>query len=560
MKNISLFTVLFFPFFLLAQQQGNIWYFGEGAGLDFASGEPVLLTDGAIQTIEGCATYSDAEGNLLFYTNGGGESPQSDRDGGTIWNRNHEVMYDMGGVEGGGYSARQSSLIVPKPSTPDVYLLFTMEQSDFNNGGVVDGQPNGRGLSYFEIDMTLSGGLGAVTDADQRLQVPLFEALSGTIHANGEDYWILAADDTEDNNRFVRLLVDENGPQDPAFVPVDMATPIGSSIKITPSSELLYSQGHLFIFNNANGAISESIATLHPQEVGQSIAFSANSRYFYAVEQFEEVVEVVQYDLATDDIPASRFVFDTLETERTYGQMQLAPDGNLYFLDAPFFNVERSRLSVIRCANTPNPELATDVIELPGGGDYIPYFGLPNYTDHLFANTGPTLDLELGADSTLCQGDVFAIGDTLPNPGAAYEWSTGDTTATIEVFESDAYSLTLTNACGTVADTIDLEFVDCDSACQIFMPNTFTPNGDDTNETFGFVSNCEEPTFEIYQLVVYNRWGELIFETDTPNNTWDGTQENGTPAPSEVYFYRFNYQLGEDEEPSSMQGDVSLVR
>jgi gliding motility-associated-like protein len=560
MKNISLFTVLFFPFLLFAQQQGNIWYFGERAGLDFSSGEPVLLTDGAIQTFEGCASYSDADGNLLFYTNGGGRPPQSGQDGGTIWNRNHEVMYDMGGEEGGGFSARQSSLIIPKPGTTDIYLLFTMEEGEFFNGGNVPGQPNGRGLSYFEIDMTLNGGLGGVTLADERIQVPLFEALSGTQHADDERYWILSNEVAEGVNRFVRVLVDENGPQEPAFIDVDTSTLVSSSIKIAPSTEWVYSGGHIFQFDNASGVISEAVATLYPSEVGRSRSFSANSRYFYAVEKFEEVVEVVQYDLATADIPASRFVFDTLETERIYGQMQLAPDGNLYFLDAPFFNVERSRLSVIRCANTPNPELVTDVIELPEGGDYIPYFGLPNFTDHLFANTGPTLDLELGADSSLCQGDVFVIGDTLPNPGTTYEWSTGDTTATIEATQSDTYSLTLTNECGTVADTIDLEFVDCDSACQIFMPNTFTPNGDNTNDTFGFVSDCEEPTFEVYRLVVYNRWGELVFETETPNNAWDGNQENGTPAPSEVYFYRFNYQLGEEDEPASVQGDVSLLR
>lgn len=560
MKNFNLLIVLLFPFCMAAQQQGDIWYFGERVGLDFSSGAPVLLTDGAILTFEGCASYSDAAGNLLFYTNGGGRPELSGQDGGTIWNRDHEVMYDMAGEEGGGFSARQSSLIIPKPNVPKVYLLFTIEEQEFNSGGVVDGQPNGRGLSYFEIDMTLDGGLGGVTVADQRLQVPLFEALAGTIHANNQDYWVLAADNTADNNRFVRLLVNENGPQPLDFLPVDTATQIGGSIKIAPSTEWVFSNGQLFAFDNATGELSDAVATLHSPEVGRSFSFSANSQYFYTIELMGNLVEAVQYNLTTNDIPESRRVIDTLESERVFGQMQLAPDGNLYFLDVSFLDPLNPRLSVIRCADSPNPQLELDAVDLPAGGNYAPYLGLPNFTDQLFANTGPTLDINLGADSTLCQGDVLLLGDTLPAPGSAYEWSTGDTTATIEASTSDTYSLTVTNECGSIADTVDLEFIDCDTACQIVMPNAFTPNGDDTNETFGYVSNCEEPTFEVYQLVVYNRWGALVFETETPGDTWDGSQEDGTPAASEVYFYRFNYQVDEGEEPASIQGNVSLVR
>jgi gliding motility-associated-like protein len=562
MKQFQFLLILLFPIALTAQEEGLIWYFGSGAGLDFSSGDPVVLTDGAIETFEGCATYCDSEGNLLFYTNGGGRPAFSGQDGGTIWNRDHEVMYDMAGEEGGGFSARQSSLIIPKPQTPDVYLLFTMEEGEFLTGGSVPGQPNGRGLSYFEVDMTLNGGLGGVTLADQRIFLPVFEALSGTIHADEERYWILAAQATVDTNRFVRVLVDENGPQEPEFVPIDTTTRIGGSIKISPSSEWIYSRGNLFNFDNSSGAISQTVTTLHSENVGRSISFSSNSRYCYVVEQLEDAVELVQYDLTAVDIEASRNLVETLPSDFVYGQMQLAPDGNLYYLSVPFFDNENVELNVVRCPNTAEPSVESDVLDLPEVmSDLAPYFGLPNYTDHLFANTGVSFDIDLGADSTLCQGDVLLLGDTLPALGNTYEWSTGDTTATIEVEESDLYSLTVTSEeCGILTDTVMLEFIDCDTACLIVMPNAFTPNGDNTNEEFGFVSNCEEPTFEEYSLVVYNRWGELVFETQSPGEKWDGNQDDGTPAPSEVYFYYFNYQVTEGEEPAVLQGNVSLVR
>ena len=153
---LFLLTVLFTNA-SFAQNQANIWYFGDKAGLDFSSGSPVVLTNGALQTFEGCASYSDEEGNLLFYSNGGGRDPlQSGQITGKIWNRNHEVMYDMGNTEGGGFSSAQSSIIIPKPGVDNQYYLFTMEEVEFDIGGSVAGQPFGRGLSYFEIDMERS--------------------------------------------------------------------------------------------------------------------------------------------------------------------------------------------------------------------------------------------------------------------------------------------------------------------------------------------------------------------------------------------------------------------
>ncbi len=458
MKNkLILIFLSFFALQLSAQQQGNIWYFGEKAGLDFSSGAPQLLTDGAILTFEGCASYSDENGQLLFYTNGGGRPPEtSGQHPGGIWNRNHELMYDMAGEEGGGFSARQSALIIPKPGTSEEYYLFTMEEVEFNIGGDVAGQPQGRGLSFFEIDMSLNGGLGGVTVADQRIQVPLFESLSGTQHANEKDYWILSADNTGDNNRFVRLLVTEEGIQPTDFVPIDTSFSIGGSIKISPSSEWIYTGGSLFRFDNSTGDISTVVA-LPPETQARSRAFSPNSRYLYTIELTDTQPEAAQYDLQAADIVGSRTVFGTLPDQVIIGQMQVAPDGNLYYLESPFFNVERPLLSAITCANTDNPQLVREVIELPEGNDYTPYFGLPNFTDHLFAQDGPVLSLDLGPDTlVLCAGETRTIGPVGQLPGATYEWSTGADTPTLELSEAGTYSLTISNACESVSDTIVL--------------------------------------------------------------------------------------------------------
>ena len=112
--------IVFFVFLLFvslstyAQKEANIWYFGYNAGLDFNSGSPVALTDGQIYTQEGCASIANSSGQLLFYT-----------DGITVWNRNHQIMSNGTGLFGHD-SSTQSSTIVQKPNSPNLFYIFTI--------------------------------------------------------------------------------------------------------------------------------------------------------------------------------------------------------------------------------------------------------------------------------------------------------------------------------------------------------------------------------------------------------------------------------------------------
>ncbi|MFN9941236.1 MAG: hypothetical protein ACK56I_17330, partial [bacterium] len=112
---------------------------------------------GSMSSIECSTAYSDSAGNILFYSNGGGRLPELGQDPGHIWNKNHEVMYDMQGLEGGGFSAAQSSVIVPAPGEPNVYYLFTIDELEHYVDAtpeVLAAEPNGRGFRYFKVDMT----------------------------------------------------------------------------------------------------------------------------------------------------------------------------------------------------------------------------------------------------------------------------------------------------------------------------------------------------------------------------------------------------------------------
>ena len=133
-----------FPLSIIAQKQTNNWYFGKNAGITFNTNPPSALTDGQLDTWEGCASISDNFGNLLFYT-----------DGSTIYNKSHTVMPHGTGLMGDA-SSSQSAIIIPHPTSLNLFYVFTVPASTTE------------GLRYSLIDMTLDGGLGDVNPSEKK--------------------------------------------------------------------------------------------------------------------------------------------------------------------------------------------------------------------------------------------------------------------------------------------------------------------------------------------------------------------------------------------------------
>ena len=89
----------------------------------------------------------------------------------------------------------------------------------------------------------------------------------------------------------------------------------------------------------------------------------------------------------------------------------------------------------------------------------------------------------------------------------------------------------------------------------IFIPNTFTPNGDGKNEVF----KAHSEILQEYQLLIYDRWGNLAFKTTDLTSGWDGTI-NGNPQPQDVYVYKLRYMLKHTRKWKEKVGIVSLIR
>ena len=85
----------------------------------------------------------------------------------------------------------------------------------------------------------------------------------------------------------------------------------------------------------------------------------------------------------------------------------------------------------------------------------------------------------------------------------------------------------------------------------IYIPSAFTPNGDGINDTFG----AKGEGIQNYHLYVYNRWGQVIFESTNPNQQWDGKYA-GQPAEQGTYVYQL-FASGVGDKGKT--GSVSLI-
>ncbi len=114
----------------------------------------------------------------------------------------------------------------------------------------------------------------------------------------------------------------------------------------------------------------------------------------------------------------------------------------------------------------------------------------------------------------------------------------------------------LASTCFTISSFLirmDNETTDENDRCMPFFANTMTPNGDGANDVF-FIRNIE--TFPNNELTIYNRWGTIVYETNSYNNTWTGTHK-GEPLPVGNYYYIMKLN---DNDDRSHSGYITILR
>jgi len=164
--------------------------------------------------------------------------------------------------------------------------------------------------------------------------------------------------------------------------------------------------------------------------------------------------------------------------------------------------------------------------------------------------------LDLGPDTVLClDGAPYILSDAINagNPAASWSWSNGATTSSIEVRHDGSYT-------GTVSidqcSTSDVVYVKKD--CYIDIPNSFTPNGDGVNDYF-LPRQLLASGVVGFNMNIFNRWGEKVFETANSNGRgWDG-KFNGKDQPNGVFIYDIKVFM-KNGRTEQYTGNVTLLR
>ena len=94
---------------------------------------------------------------------------------------------------------------------------------------------------------------------------------------------------------------------------------------------------------------------------------------------------------------------------------------------------------------------------------------------------------------------------------------------------------------------------------EVYIPNSFTPNGDGRNDLFGPVFDGEVTSFN---FLIFDRWGHIIFETVDVNEKWNGTFRNlyTEPIKQDVYVYKIVFVFGGSfESYYSRVGNVTVI-
>ena len=486
-KTITLF-LLFIGLHSYSQKQANIWYFGQNAGIDFNFTPPKALLDGELSTLEGCSTFSDANGNLLFYS-----------DGITVWDKNHDIMTYTDGSLGnnllGDPSAAQSGMIIPKPLSDSIYYLFTVTDNN-----------SSKGFNYYTIDMSLNGGSGQLIDENS--DGSFFVELQGgnwtekVAAVKGQDcntFWVVTAF----NNNFYSYLVDSNGVDStPIISNVSTRVDERGYLKLSPDGTKLAvaNQGPeeaiLYNFNSLTGeVINDEIFVVggfpgDGQPYGAEFSVDSKKLYISTVSDFRFPnappvdYKLFYFDLTATNIPDSKFlIHEQIGGSIEYpeggfrGAIQLGPDGKIYATIPTTYAQPAGFATFLDVIENPTAEAADiiftkDAIDLDGR---LSTQGLPPFISSLLLpidisdDSGTTINNQ---DLKYCIGDnvTFVITDPDVIAGGstpAFEWSFDDGTTTTVISSLDSLELLnlttanngtytlkieLTNSCGDITE------------------------------------------------------------------------------------------------------------
>ena len=185
------------------------------------------------------------------------------------------------------------------------------------------------------------------------------------------------------------------------------------------------------------------------------------------------------------------------------------------------------------------------------------YRACPDTTASIKINVIPYPLIDLGPDTSICMGAsapvVLYDYRNGTNPNASWVWNTGETTPQISIAEPGNYTATVNIGGCESSDEVVVA-----NDCYLNIPNVFTPNGDGINDYF-LPREWLSKGLTQFRMAIYNRWGNLIFETTSVDGRgWDG-KYNNEPQPEGVFVYTIDATF-KDGQKEHHQGNLTLLR
>lgn len=156
-------------------------------------------------------------------------------------------------------------------------------------------------------------------------------------------------------------------------------------------------------------------------------------------------------------------------------------------------------------------------------------------------------------DTIVCLGNKLQVNVSTPY-ATGYLWSDGYTGAIREFSQQGTIRVMAYNSCSEDQKSFTIKIQKC--PCDVFVPSAFTPNKDGINDEFKPIARCAAKN---YRFKVFNRYGNLVFETSELNKGWSG-EFNNKSLPGGVYVWILEYRSPNDNQLNTQRGTVVLIR
>ena len=178
-------------------------------------------------------------------------------------------------------------------------------------------------------------------------------------------------------------------------------------------------------------------------------------------------------------------------------------------------------------------------------------------TDKVVLTVLPRPAISIIPSGDLCSGTQITL--TASDSYPVYLWQDGSTSSSTIVNAFGSYWLRITDAdkCSN-ADTLAIEPCEVENA--VIIPNAFSPNGDFNNDIFRVIFSDPDKILR-FNMTIYNKWGNLVFESNRATIGWNGYLKNGEPAPGDMYTYSVTYRYKDSPDVKNRkQGLITLIR